>query len=89
MEQQLLSLIARGGRLFYVFTGGLPYRYNHGRQFERTFPKLRRGENFALTWKPRWDHSFTSPAAQKELGQAIIRWYGEMRESAGRQQASA
>ena len=56
---------------------------------ERTFPMLRRGENFALTWKPRWDHSFTSPAAQKELGQAIIRWYGEMRESAGRQQASA
>lgn len=75
MRAQLDGLLSRGCRLFYVFTGGLPYRYNHERQFETSFPGLRDGGRLSLEYHPDWDHTLGGPDAQDKLADSLVGWY--------------
>lgn len=72
---QLDSLLDRGCHLFYVFTGGLPYRYNHRRQFATNFPASHAREHVAFVYRPEWDHTFSAAQAQKDLEESIGEWF--------------
>lgn len=74
MVAQLRALSARGARLLYVFTGGLPYRYNHAGQFAGTFPELRDEPNLEVRYFPAWDHTFSDPASRKRLIELVSEW---------------
>lgn len=74
MRDQIRSLLDRGCRLFYVFTAGLPYRYNHARQFPKTFPQLHRHPHLRFRYFPVRDHTFSDAASQRALTDSIREW---------------
>ena len=87
MLAQLRGVLRRKARLLYIFTGGLPYRYNHEKQFARTFPELRGESNLDVRYFGGWDHTFSDPESQQLLTEAIGAWYDSV--PAGNGAASA
>jgi len=78
LEQRLHGLTERGCRLFYFFTGGLPFRYNHARQFARTFPRLPYGSAVEVHYRGDWDHTFSDPQAQATLIESVREWFARV-----------
>lgn len=74
MRDQLLALTRRGCRLLYVFSGGMPYRYNHGSQFARAFPEIEIGREIQLHYRADWDHTFSDPEWQEDLIELVSGW---------------
>ena len=77
MRAALRALCDRGGRLFYIFTGGLSFRYNYAGQFADAFPDMIDGSALQVRYFGNWDHTFSDPQAQSELGRLIEGWLRE------------
>jgi pimeloyl-ACP methyl ester carboxylesterase len=74
IRSHIADLLNRNCRMLYVFTGGLPWRYNHERQFERTYPDVAFGDCIKLKYFGDSDHTFSPPMIQKQLMEDLVRW---------------
>jgi alpha/beta superfamily hydrolase len=74
VRADLGRLIERNCRLLYVFTAGLPNRYNHEKQFVRTFPDIQFGDCAKVMYFADSDHSFSNGACQSKLIAAVTGW---------------
>ena len=75
MRRRLEQVIARSGRLLYVFTAGLEARYYYRNQFFDSFPGLDFKGQLELEYYPDCDHTFTRQALQERLEERVLRWY--------------
>ena len=76
MRRRLEQVIARSGRLLYVFTAGLEMRYYYRNQFFDAFPGLDFKGRLELEYWPDCDHTFTRQALQERLEERVLKWYG-------------
>jgi hypothetical protein len=74
VRNQLAGLLERNCGLLYVFTGGLPWRYNHGKQFARTYPDLASHSRLQTKYFGLSDHTFSNPLWQKQLVRTVVDW---------------
>jgi pimeloyl-ACP methyl ester carboxylesterase len=75
MRKRLEQVIARSGRLLYVFTAGLEARYYYRNQFFDAFPGLDFKGQLELEYYADCDHTFTRQALQERLEERVLRWY--------------
>jgi hypothetical protein len=75
MRRTLEKVIARGGRLLYVFTAGLQPRYYYRNQFFDAFPGLDFDGQVEFEYYPDCDHTFTRQALQERLEERVVRWF--------------
>lgn len=74
MRGQLEDLIRRGVQLCYIFTAGLQQRYNHERQFVRTFPGLEFEGCLHHEYWPDSGHTFAREHLRHRLAETVVSW---------------
>lgn len=81
-RQQFASLVSRGVRQLWVYTGGFTDRFQHPRQFEWTFGKAARSPCVAMHYWPDCDHTFFARAHRDRLIGTVKAWMTQMCEPA-------
>jgi hypothetical protein len=69
----LRALVARGVRLFVLFTGGEPH-YNHLGQYRDSFRDVPFGDQLEVAYHPETNHIITQPDSQARIVRAIAGW---------------
>jgi hypothetical protein len=74
MAEELDALLARGLRLYFVFTAGLERNYNHESQFRGVFPNAARHAGLSHAFLPDADHAFGTRASREQLISLVREW---------------
>jgi Serine aminopeptidase, S33 len=74
MSTQLLSLLTRGVKLAFVFTGGLEGSYNHRLQFRLRFPSAASQPGVRVEFVPWSDHTLSTRKARGYLADWLRNW---------------
>ena len=74
MQAQLETLMARGVKLLYIYSGETHEYYNHKNQFRQAFSDIDFGEQLVEHFIPQADHTFTRAADRIELLKHMQRW---------------
>ena len=74
MRGQLDMLLARGVKLFFIFTPGMNHNYNHRSQFQNTFPQVAAHPLVAYDYLANADHLFSTRAMRAQVVDIIVRW---------------
>jgi pimeloyl-ACP methyl ester carboxylesterase len=73
-QKGLQSMLDRGVRLLYLYTGGIEYAYNHAGQFAAMYPGLRGAEKVTTELWPDADHTFTMRHHRDQLMRYVCQW---------------
>ena len=68
------SLVGRGVRLFFVYSGGFPRVFNYARQFDDLYARFGIPARVTCAFLPNTDHLVTSAAEQGRLIDLIVSW---------------
>jgi pimeloyl-ACP methyl ester carboxylesterase len=71
--QALRTVLDRGTRLLYLFTGSTG-AFNYPGQFRDAFPEVSLGDRVTVLYFPDADHTFTRLHNQQRLVATILRW---------------
>ena len=74
---QLSTLVSRGTRMLFVYTGGGPQPFNYPRQLQDAFPRIDLEETTTVRWYPDADHTYTLPGHRSRLIDDIDAWMAE------------
>jgi hypothetical protein len=74
MNRQMLSLLGRGVKLAFLFTGGVEETYNHRLQFHLRFPNAASQPGLRVAFVPWSDHTLTSRRARAFFGEWLRDW---------------
>ena len=77
MLSSVSSLVARGARLLFVYSGGSPALYNYGKDLKAEFAQLAADGRVQVQVFENSDHIFTRLAHQRLLSETIQQW-GEL-----------
>jgi hypothetical protein len=70
----MAALVTDQKRLYYVFSAGIPQRYNHRRQFERAFRTIDFHGLVDHEYLPEADHTFSDESQRDTLEEDIVSW---------------
>lgn len=71
------SMAERGVSLLSIYSGGIPYEYNSGKQFLEMFPKVDFKGLLQLEYFADADHTYTAYAQRKKLIACIRQWIND------------
>ena len=74
---QLTSLVDRGTRMLFVYTGGGPQTFNYPRQLHDAFPQIDLEQTSTVRWYPDADHTYSLPGHRSRLLDDIDTWMAE------------
>ena len=74
VAEGLKTLMGRGVRLYYYFSGNQPEHINQGDQYAESFPEVDFGDRLTVDYDPTADHTVTGLKHQVEVTEAIRRW---------------
>ena len=77
LARELDTFLGRGGRVLFVFSGGLVHNYNHRLQFRRALPVIERHPRFSLEYFGGADHTFSRRHHQQALMKCITSWLSQ------------
>lgn len=77
MRHQFKQLVERQVQLCCVFTAGLPGRYNHEKQFPRTYPGLDFKGCLHYEYWPDSDHTLSRESLRVRLASTLVSWMAE------------
>jgi pimeloyl-ACP methyl ester carboxylesterase len=73
-EAALLTLVERGVRFQFLYTGGVVDYYSYPNQFHDMFPRLAGHPSIEVHYRPAWDHLISLQVDRSELFDLISRW---------------
>lgn len=74
VAEGLKTLMGRGVRLYYYFTGDQPEHINHGDQYAESFPEVDFGNRLTVDYDPTSNHTVTGLKHQVEVTEAMRNW---------------
>jgi hypothetical protein len=74
LRSEMIALVARGVRLHFVYSCGMPQYYNYARQFMDSFRGVDFKGRVTSEFFAEADHTFTELKNQEALVVAILRW---------------
>ena len=74
LRSEMIALVARGARLHFVYSCGMPQYYNYARQFMDSFRGVDFKGRVTSEFFAEADHTFTELKNQEALVAAIVRW---------------
>lgn len=74
---QLSTLVSRGTRMLFVYTGGGPQTFNYPRQLHEAFPHIDLDQTSTVHWYPDSDHTYSLPGHRSRLIDDIDAWMAE------------
>ncbi|MCC7441508.1 MAG: alpha/beta hydrolase [Bdellovibrionales bacterium] len=78
-QNDILSFLEQGRRLFYIFTAGVPEYYEYRGQFWDMYPKLRRSrfvntEQLIYSYYEKSDHTFALVREREDVIRRLVRF---------------
>ncbi len=74
---QLSTLVNRGTRMLFVYTGGGPQPFNYPRQLHDAFPQIDLEQTSTVLWYPYADHTYSLPGHRSRVLDDIDAWMAE------------
>jgi pimeloyl-ACP methyl ester carboxylesterase len=74
VEREIQSLVDRGARLLYLYTGGVEDYYNYAGQFFDQFNGLDPRGNIEVEYYPNADHTYTFAEDRERMLQRVVEW---------------
>lgn len=74
---QLSTLVERGTKMLFVYTGGGPQPFNYPRQLHAAFPRIDLDKSSTVRWYPDADHTYTLPGNRHRLLDDIDTWMSQ------------
>jgi len=74
LRGQLGTVLSRGARLYFIFTGGLTDNYNHRSQFRTTFPQAARDPAVSFEYLPEADHTLSRARDREHVVRLAVEW---------------
>ena len=75
VEGELQTLVDRGARLLFVYTGGVSYYYNYASQFADMFGGLNTRGQIEVEHYPKADHTYTFAEDRERLFKRLLQWF--------------
>lgn len=74
VAEGLQTLMGRGVRLYYYFTGDQPEHINSGDQYAESFPEVDFGDRLTVDYDASSNHTVTGLKHQEDFTEAFRRW---------------
>ncbi len=87
-EKQILSLLSRGTRMQWIYTGGSIEYYSYANQFFEMFPSVQPNSQLSIHHYPEIDHLATMQRDREHIQNLILDWCGTFIASHPRNEAS-
>lgn len=74
VRSELREMLARGLKMFFVYSGGISRQFNHERQFRECFGGVATSTDVAVEFLAGTDHTYTLECDRRRLFDSIERW---------------
>jgi pimeloyl-ACP methyl ester carboxylesterase len=75
VEREIQSLVERGTRMLYFYTGGIENYYNYAGQFFDMFKGLNPRGKIEVVYYPKADHTYTFAEDRERMFTRVVEWY--------------
>jgi hypothetical protein len=72
VENELITFLEEGRRLYFIYTAGVPEYFSYEQQFWDMFPKLKPHAGLRYQYYPKTDHTFALVQERAELAGQIL-----------------
>lgn len=75
-EQEIGSMVARGMKLLYLYTGGVDY-FNHASQFKENFPSLsvnQPSSSIEVQFNREYGHTYSDLRHRRQMFDSVLSW---------------